>query len=59
MKGKRPKRRAADKRISLAPLTFEEALKGLLQTGPPEGRSDQDPAEGPPVEEEASERPAS
>jgi hypothetical protein len=29
----RPKR--TDKRLSLAPLDFEEALKGLLQTAPP------------------------
>ena len=61
MKERRPKRKkkAADKRISLAPLGFEEALGLLLQAGAPEGQPDQDSAEGPAVEEAAPERPAS
>ena len=58
MKRKRGERKA-DRRISLAPLTFEEALKALLQTGPPEQEKAQEAEGGSPAEDEASERPAS
>ena len=58
MKRKRGGRKA-DHRISLAPLTFEEALKAILQTGPPEQEKAQEAEGRPPPEDEASERPAS
>ena len=44
-----PKRR--DKKISLAPLDFEEALEGLLQTDPPpKGRKAADKEKAAPKE---------
>ncbi len=58
MKGRRGKRRA-EQRLSLAPLTFEEALKALLQTGPPEQEAGQEEEGRSPPEDEASERSAS
>jgi hypothetical protein len=56
---KRKQRRAANPRISLAPLTFEEALEALLKTPPPKKESGQVAKEGAPTGDEASERPAS
>jgi len=58
VKGKRGKRKP-DRRVSLAPLTFEEALKGLLQAGPHEQKATQEEEGRSPPEDEASERPAS
>jgi hypothetical protein len=51
------KKKRTDKRLSLDPLTFEEALEGLLQVGPPpkekpepkerpRRKQDQEPKEG-------------
>ncbi len=34
-----------DKKISLHPLTFEEALKGLLETEPPKEKQEKKKAE--------------
>lgn len=56
---KRKQRRAANPRISLAPLTFEEALEALLKTPPPRKESGQVEEGKILPAEEASDRPAS
>ncbi len=35
-----PKKPKGDKKISLHPLSFEEALKGLLETEPPKEKQE-------------------
>src|SRR5436190_1174712 len=41
------KQRPNDKRISLVPLDFEQAMKGLLAAGPHPKDDEPEPAEGP------------
>jgi len=35
-----PEQKKDDKKLSLHPLTFDEALKGLLETEPPEEKQE-------------------